>query len=80
MPCVGSIPSLFSGDGVARWLAHVDLLLEVAVVEGGLHAHVVALPPLFSHQREKDTDRFHARHGAEGVVVVDPILLDEAAC
>ena len=47
---------LFSGDGVARWLAHVDLLLEITVEEGGLHAHVVDLPPLLSRQREEDTN------------------------
>jgi hypothetical protein len=46
---------LFSGDGVARWLAHVGLLFEVTVEEGGLHVHVVDLPPLLSCQRE-DTD------------------------
>jgi hypothetical protein len=48
--------SLFSGDGLARWLAHVDLLLEVAIEEGGLHVHVVDLSPLLSRQCEEDTD------------------------
>ena len=56
VPCVGSIPSLFSGDGVARWLAHVHLLLEVTVEEGELDIHVVDPPPLLSRQQEKDTD------------------------
>jgi hypothetical protein len=47
---------LFFGDGIARWLAHVDLLLEVTIEDGGLHVHVVDLPPLLSHQHEEDTD------------------------
>jgi hypothetical protein len=38
----------FSSDGVARWLAHVDLLLEVAIEEGELHIHVVDIPPFLS--------------------------------
>jgi len=31
----------FSGNDEAQWLAHVYLLLEVAIQEGGLHVHVV---------------------------------------
>jgi len=48
--------SLFSSDGIARWLAHVDVLLEIAVEEGRLHVDVVDLPPLLSRQREEDKD------------------------
>ena len=36
---------LFTSDDIARWMAHVDLLLEITVEEGTLHVHVVNLPP-----------------------------------
>jgi hypothetical protein len=40
--------TFFSGNGKAWWLAHVHLLLEVAVEKSGLDVHVVDLPPLLS--------------------------------
>jgi hypothetical protein len=71
--------AFFSGNGEARWLAHIHLLLEVAVEEGGLDVHVVNTPPFLSRQRKEDLDRLHACHSGEGIVIVDPVLLDKAA-
>ena len=35
--------------------------------------------PLPSRQCEEDTDWLHARHRVEGIIVFNPLLLDEAA-
>jgi hypothetical protein len=35
-------------------------------------------PPFLSRKREEDSYRLHARNRSEGVVVVDPLLLDES--
>jgi hypothetical protein len=59
-------------------LTHVDFLFEVAVKESRLDVHVVEAPHFLRHQR-KDTDRYHARHRSERIVVVDPHLLDKTA-
>jgi hypothetical protein len=39
---------------------------------------VVDVPAFLSRQHE-DCDGFHAHHGSERIIVVDPLLLDEAA-
>ena len=46
----------FFGDNKTRWLAHVHLLLEVAIQEGKLDIHVVDLPHFLSRQREEYID------------------------
>ena len=43
------------------------------------HVHVVHAPSFLSRQGEENTDGFHPRHRRERVLVVDPLLLDEAA-
>jgi hypothetical protein len=45
-----------------------------------LDVHVVDAPPLLGSEREKDADGLDASHGRGRVVVVDPLLPDEAAC
>jgi hypothetical protein len=39
---------------------------------------VVDVPAFLSCQCEEDSDRFHACHESECIIVVDPLLLDEA--
>lgn len=71
--------SFFSGDGEASQLLHVHLFLdEVAIEEGKFDIHVVDVPAFLSCQCEEDSDRFHACHESECIIVVDPLLLDEA--
>jgi hypothetical protein len=67
------------GDGEARRLAHIDFFLEISVEEGRLDIHMMDTPPFLSRKHEKDSYRLHARNRSEGVVVVDPLLLDESA-
>jgi len=67
----------FSGDGEAWRLSHVHLL-EVAV-EGGLHIHVVHLPPFLRRQCKENPHGFHPRHHREGIFEVNAFLLHETA-
>ena len=67
---------ILAGDDEARRLTNADFLLQVTVEEGGLDVHVMDKPTLLCRQR-KDTDGLLARDEREGVVVVDPLLLNE---
>jgi hypothetical protein len=37
-------------------------------------------PPLLGSEREENEDGLNASHGHERIIVVDPLLLDEATC
>ena len=72
---------LFLYDNGEAWrLAHIDFFLEVDVErKADFDIHMVATPSFLSCKRKEDLDRLHAHNRSEGVVVVDPLLLDETA-
>ena len=71
---------LLARDNKTRRLSDVDLLLEVAIEEGGLDIHVMDMPAITSRKCKQDSSKLHPSNGRKGVIEVDSLLLEESAC
>jgi hypothetical protein len=71
--------ALLPRDDEAGGLPHIHLLLEAVVEENRLDIHVMYAPPLLGSEREENVDELDTSHGRERIIVVDRLLLDEAA-
>jgi len=63
----------------SRWLLAVDGLLQVTVNKGVLHIELMDQPEVGGGDAEDDTNRCRFDNQTEGLVVVDAVLLGEAA-
>ena len=67
------------GVDKARWLLAVDNLLQVTVKKCVLHIELMDQPGVRGGDAEDDTYRRQFDNWTEGLVVVDAVLLGEAA-